>query len=444
MADVSLATYGKRKGTNSTSLNAWPGAGNTATFAGTEGKYTVNVSGVQSIDSITFLSAMYSVNGGTINLGIKNGIYVAKDKNAIIESIIKGSAGVSKYGEGTLILTGTNTFTGTTAIKAGILQLGNGGSTGSIHGPIANNGLFVDMRTNVDTINDVISGVGKFLKSGPGTLSLNGANTYTGATTVSAGTLLVNGSITAGGAVSIAFGATLGGTGICYGPVDNSGTIAPGNSNPGKLSTGDLKLNASSVLHFDLGTKSDTIAVAGAFVLDGTINFSTAAGFSAGFYRIITYSGTLTDNTLTIGSLPAGMDCKFIFGNGYINAIVTLRLILAQPNDTIVGIGRSALFSVSAKGGSSLVYKWLHYPSDSVGNAATFSIGTVTQADNGARFRCVVWDSTLTDSSRWAVLTVIDTPRIVIQPQDVNVTQGGDSHVLFIGKGYNSSDVFLV
>ncbi len=72
-------------------------------------------------------------------------------------------------------------------------------------------------------------------KSGVGTLSLNGNNTYTGGTTVSAGTLLVNntsGSGTGTGAVLVEEDGVLGGTGIIGGAttIADGGVLSPGTS----------------------------------------------------------------------------------------------------------------------------------------------------------------------------------------------------------------------
>ena len=77
--------------------------------------------------------------------------------------------------------------------------------------------------------------------AGTGTLTLSGASTYDGGTSVTAGTLKVNnttGSGTGTGAVTVSSGATLGGNGIISGTVDLFGTLSPGNS-PGKLTTAD-------------------------------------------------------------------------------------------------------------------------------------------------------------------------------------------------------------
>ena len=66
------------------------------------------------------------------------------------------------------------------------------------------------------------------LKTGAGTLTLAGLNTYTNGTTVTGGTLLVNGVVNTG-AVTVA-SAALGGSGLIRGPVtiQSSGMLSPG------------------------------------------------------------------------------------------------------------------------------------------------------------------------------------------------------------------------
>ena len=103
--------------------------------------------------------------------------------------MISGNGAFQQRGTGTTILTGDNTYTGGTTITAGTLQLGNGGTTGSIVGDVPNNGTFAFNRSNTLAFGGVISGTGAFQQNGAGTTILTADNTYTGGTTISAGTL---------------------------------------------------------------------------------------------------------------------------------------------------------------------------------------------------------------------------------------------------------------
>jgi autotransporter-associated beta strand protein len=106
-----------------------------------------------------------------------------------------GVYAIGKYGSGKLILTGTNTYTGATVIHEGTLQLGNGGTTGSIAGNITNGSALIFNYSNNPTFSKEISGIGTVTKLGSGWLTFEGNNTYTGTTTISAGTLQIDGNI---------------------------------------------------------------------------------------------------------------------------------------------------------------------------------------------------------------------------------------------------------
>ena len=107
-----------------------------------------------------------------------------------------GGAGITKIGSGTLVLSGSNTYTGATTVSAGTLQLGNGGTGGSLNTgsaiSIASGATFeVNQSDTVTQGTDfsgaAISGAGGFTKSGSGRTILNAANTYAGVTTISGG-----------------------------------------------------------------------------------------------------------------------------------------------------------------------------------------------------------------------------------------------------------------
>lgn len=143
-------------------------------------------------------------------------------------------------------------------------------------------------------------------KTSRGTQTLTGASTYTGPTTVLSGTLAVNGSLAAASAVSVNGGA-LGGTGTVAGSVavNAGGSLAPGAS-VGTLTTGPLTLAAGATLAYELGTpaSSDRTTVVGDLTLDGVLDVTPVAGFGAGQYTLITFTGSLVDQGLEIGSVP--------------------------------------------------------------------------------------------------------------------------------------------
>jgi fibronectin-binding autotransporter adhesin len=209
--------------------------------------------------------------------------------------ILSGTGGVSvansgrvvQRGSGTLTLTGNNTHRGGAAINAGTLQVGNGGTSGSIgSGPITDNGVFAFNRSDNVTLSNVISdgtiAVGSLVKLGAGTLTLAVTNGYTGTTTVSNGTLVVNSTNTA--ASTIVYGGTLGGSGTFIGaaPVTvtlNPGTtLAPGASVGTMTINGDLSIggNVAIEVNKSLAQSNDLVVVTGALNNTGTGTLTVA------------------------------------------------------------------------------------------------------------------------------------------------------------------------
>lgn len=271
-----------------------------------------------------------SFNGGTLNttstfsatrattLNAGGGTFqVAAGTALTLGGAIGGSGGLIKTDNGTLVLTADNTYTGGTTVSNGTLQLGNGSTSGGIVGDIVNNAALVFDRSNPLALTGRISGTGTVAQQGSGTTVLTGANSYSGATDVVQGTLVVNGDQSlATGTTTVRGGATLAGTGTLGGPVtvQSAATLSPGQAGPGTLTMGALALDGGAVLRMELGARgvaggalNDLVAVNGNLVLDGTVNVTSTPGtsFDPGLYRLINYTGALTNNTLDIGSLPA-------------------------------------------------------------------------------------------------------------------------------------------
>jgi outer membrane autotransporter protein len=107
-----------------------------------------------------------------------------------LDQLGSGSAVVDVQ-QGRLVLTGDSSgFSGTTAIQNNAtLQIGSGGTAGSLQGSITDNGTLAIDRSDTYTLANSISGTGALQQNGSGVTVLSGSNTYGGATLVSAGVL---------------------------------------------------------------------------------------------------------------------------------------------------------------------------------------------------------------------------------------------------------------
>ncbi|WP_171839928.1 autotransporter-associated beta strand repeat-containing protein, partial [Salmonella enterica] len=82
---------------------------------------------------------------------------------------------VVKSGDETLTLSGTNTYSGGTLISGGTLVASNVEALGT--GDVTNDAV-LELNTSGD-FDNALSGSGQVEKSGDGTLTLSGSNTYT-------------------------------------------------------------------------------------------------------------------------------------------------------------------------------------------------------------------------------------------------------------------------
>lgn len=144
---------------------------------------------------------------------------------------------------------------------------------------------------NVDgELSGVLGGSGGSLsKTGAGTLSVTGSNTYTGGTFITAGSLLVNnttGSGTGTGAVYVQATAKLGGGGTISGAVFVEGSLAPGNS-IGTLSTGALTIANTGSLAVELGRDAG-VAVSDQVSVTGSVTLASGADLKLTLYSGLT------------------------------------------------------------------------------------------------------------------------------------------------------------
>ena len=160
------------------------------------------------------------------------------------------TGGLTKLGLGTLTLTGSNAYSGGTLIAAGTLQIGNGGTSGTIGGgAIINEGtLAFDLSSAYNVINNM-SGNGVIVNIGTGALTFGGTNTFSSGVTVSHGAVAFNG--TTNGNVTVNSGASLTGNGTINGTLGGGGAVSPGDA-PGVLTATATNPTGGLTYNFDL------------------------------------------------------------------------------------------------------------------------------------------------------------------------------------------------
>jgi fibronectin-binding autotransporter adhesin len=349
-----------------------------AVFTGAAGHVSVDDNpGAVTAGGVQFAVDGYVLDGGALGLTgaqatmrVGDGTAAGAAYTATVNNVLSGSAQLVKSDLGTLVLTGANTYSGGTLLRAGTLRIGSDANLGDAAGQIEFNGGTLGISASLASaravtltgagtvwtnsgvtasLDGAISGAGPLTKSGTGTLVLTGANAYSGTTTVAAGTLMIDGDQSAAhGLTTVQSGATLGGNGIIGGDVAVSGKLAPGTGAVGVLTiNGNLTLASTATLAYRFGdagtaggTLNDLVTVDGDLTLDGRINVTQSANgtFGPGIYRVFDYTGALTDNGLVVGSLPGS-------GHATIQTSVANQVSLVYAAASPPGGGTGGTFS---------------------------------------------------------------------------------------------------
>jgi len=269
---------------------------------------TISTTTTENALSLAFDDA-YTLSGGTLALASGNSIQVASGVTATINNTLTITGGLSKTGDGTLVLGGSNTNAGGTIISAGKIRAGNAGALGAAG---------ITTTVNTGTTLEVASGITLdrpiTLMNG-GTVAGTGTATNTGKITIDAAatavTLATDG---ASDVFTVGNGANdlTGGSGSTVISLNGPGATRLGAASDfdgsWSVPTGRLELGAAAAL----GDQATSVTLSGG-ALSARLNTATTFTGPAGSLVLTSDASLLSDRTSagagvthTLGTLSMG------------------------------------------------------------------------------------------------------------------------------------------
>ncbi len=288
--------------------------------------------------------------------------------NAVtISSAISGTGTLVQRGSGVTTVTASNTYVGATLISSGTLQLGSGGTTGSIGtGPLTNNGAFSINRSDALTFATDIAGTGVLIQAGSGTTTLTGSNSHTGGTRINLGVLTAGSADALGSTGTISFG---GGT-LRYSPANTADYSS--------------RFSTAASQGFSIDTNGESVTFASGLPSSG----GSLTKYGAGQLTLAqdsTYNGTTTVATGTLqvgnGGSAGSLGSGAITNNGTIvfnrsDAALTYSANIAGTGGvTYRGTGVTTVNTYSTYTGPTIV---------EAGTVTAASANTTANPSNGA------------------------------------------------------------
>jgi T5SS/PEP-CTERM-associated repeat protein/autotransporter-associated beta strand protein len=283
--------------------------------AGSNGMATVSSSGTWANSGDLFIG-----NNGTGTLTISGSGLVS-----VSGTLSKGTSGTVNLNSG------------------GTLQIGVGGAGGVLDvAALTNNGTLIFNHSNASAYSGIISGTGSVKKQGGGQLTLNGANSYTGLTTISGGTIALSGT----GSIGTG-GLNLGSGGVFDIVALTSGTYSLPSTGD-LIGSGTLTGNGHTLAvlgSFLPGNSPGTVTVDTGFTLDlsgatSTTFDITSPLFTPGTYDLVNGNGSvifggILNLTFSGGSYDNGTNVLQLFANtggfsGDFTSVVSTGLAAGQ------------------------------------------------------------------------------------------------------------------
>jgi autotransporter-associated beta strand protein len=294
------------------------------------------------------------LGAGAVTLGSKAATVLTLNA-ATFSGVISGAGQVTAAG--LVVFTGANTYTGGTTINTSTeVDVGSGGTTGSLSGNIVDNGTLVFNRSNASTYSGALSGPGQLIKNGSGSLTLSGnSSSFTGTITVNSGALIVTNSKSLGtGLVAVESGGEL----RASGTVSVPGVVAFAGNDAVISTNGTLDLSTIDIIGSNTNAVFGSPGNAGVVellpltlvyvptatieVADGTLRNSSPNGALNSLTSAVV--STKVDAGATIGAYDQSLDVKNLLGAGAVTlgskAATVLTLDAATFSGVISGAGQ--------------------------------------------------------------------------------------------------------
>lgn len=369
----------------------WPD-GQFAIFQGTGGTVQVATGFQPNVSGMQFFVDGYTIKDGSITLGSADNRIIVGDGTAqsasyvaTIASVLDGANGFTKSGYGTLKLTGNNTYSGTTTVQEGTLELsGNGalnaGSEIALVGTQFDHGRLLINKDQDSQLANRVSGVGDVTKDGIGVVTFTGDNTFSGGLTVKAGAVkagIANNAFGSGN-VSIMGDATLDLASFN----ETVGNLIGDKSGDGNIDLGSGTLTLNQNLHGDFSG-----------VITGSGGISKNGDGDLVFYGQNNYSGTTMVNQ---GALVQGA-AGGLSANSVYNVADGAQIELGGFTTDMAGLSNGGDVIFGGTGGTVL-----NVLGDYAGNGGTLQMSAVLGDDNSLTDRMNVSGNT-TGNSRIAI-----------------------------------------
>ncbi|WP_245636324.1 autotransporter domain-containing protein [Achromobacter kerstersii] len=341
-----------------------------AVFQGTAGTVTVdNSAGAIGVTGMQIAADGYRIEGDAIALqgaGGESIIRVGSGTTAdvgmtgTIAASLTGASKLAKTDFGTLVLTGNNTYTGGTDVRAGTLTVAKDVNLGAAAGGLTLSGGTLSTTASFDTARSVLvtqssrisvasetnvgltgstTGNGDLAKTGAGTLTVSGdGSAYTGSLLVQAGALNIASAGKLGGALTMANGTMLQGTGQVGSTLLQSGAIlAPGNVAGTLNVAGDLTFMPGSVYQVaadPASSASARVAVSGAANLAGSVvHVGPEGGFESTRQYTILSAGVVNGQFDNVSSNYAYLAPALRYGAQDVTLQLGRKLVPVNPVD---------------------------------------------------------------------------------------------------------------